>query len=161
MEHGKEPIASARAFLDALIGKKCWAAVAGDGTGSMVSFNFGEKIRRERPLRNLKLPSDVREFDSEYIVFVRGGARWVVEDNGSLICSSDDSNEDGGVMLTGLSLLVGKAIVSTKGSENLLDLELLFEEGLCFQMTCRAEGMTGYSLLYRDEAIATVGGDIA
>ena len=158
MAHGNEPISSAITFLDALIGKKCWAAIAGDGTGSMVSFNFGEKIRRERPLRNLKLPLEVREFDAEYIVFVEGGARWMVENNGTMICTSDDSNEDGGAMLTGLSLLVGKAIVSTKGSENLLDLELLFEEGLCFQMTCRAEGMTGYSLLYGDEAIATVGG---
>jgi hypothetical protein len=89
---------------------------------------------------------------------IKGGAHSVVKKNDLLICSSDDGNEDGGVMLTGLSLLIGKRVISTRNNENFLELTLNFNDALSFQMRCRAEGMAGYFLLHKEDTVAIIGG---
>lgn len=160
MENSKVSIGSAKEFLAALVGKECWAAVAGNGTGSMVSFEFGEKIRRKRALSSPTLSPEVREFNSEFTVFVRGGAQWVLKrakGDESLICSNDSGNEAGGEMLSGLSLLIGKKVSSTERSEDFMELALNFDNSLVFQMTCIANGMDGYFLMFGADAIAIVG----
>ena len=153
MEHSKRTINSTRQFWDALIGNTCWAAIAGSGTGSKIMFNFGEKIPRKKPVPNLKISHDAQNFDGEFVVFVQSGARWQLENNCSLICSHMDSNEAGGVMLSGLALLIGKSVSSVEYNQDFSDVALNFDDGLCFRMSPRSEKMDVYWLSYMDESI--------
>lgn len=158
MEHSNELAIAVNGFMHKLEGLECWAAMAGSGTGSMISFKFGDKIPRKRPLSNLKLAPEVRRFDGEFTLFVRGGADWVVKNADQIVCTNNDSNEDGGTMLSGLALLTGRPVLSTNVSETLLEIELNFDGDLSFQMKCRTNGMDGYFLLHREETVAIIGG---
>lgn len=60
-------------------------------------------------------------------------------------------------MLSGLSLLIGKKVSSTERSEDFMELALNFDNSLVFQMTCIANGMDGYFLMFGADAIAIVG----
>lgn len=98
-------------FFRGIIGQTCWSVSAGPGTGSMVALYIGEKIRRARPHKNPALSPDQREFDAEFDVFIKDAA-WQVTHGDEIICTSDDSNDFGGLMLSGLKRLVGRSVAS-------------------------------------------------
>lgn len=82
------------------------------GAGSMVSLAFGEKLQRKRPLRNPTLSPEQRKFDGEFVLFVKDSAWRVLSENNKVICTSDDNNESGGPMLSGLNQLIGSYVFS-------------------------------------------------
>lgn len=145
-------------FFDGIIGKSCWSIIAGSGTGSMVSLAFGEKIRRERPLRNPALSPEQREFDGEFVVFIKDSPWRIVGDN-AIICTSDNSNEVNGPMLSGLQRLVGSSVISVSITNDIGGLNLVFSDRLCIQLTgidC-VDDLDSYSLFYFGRTIADVG----
>lgn len=75
----------------------------------MVALYIGEKIRRARPHKNPALSPDQREFDAEFDVFIKDAA-WQVTHGDEIICTSDDSNDFGGLMLSGLSAWLAAAL---------------------------------------------------
>jgi hypothetical protein len=135
--------------LKNFLGKACWASVAGEGTGSTFSLNFGRKILRERPLKNPFLPNDVKRFSSEYSLYVQF-ASWRLDDIDQVICTSTDSNENDGVMVNGLTRLMGCIVTETKLSKPGQDLFMKFDNK--YQLTVfscwsnEAEPATNYSV---------------
>lgn len=123
----------------------------------MASLAFGEKIRRSRPLRNPTLSSDQREFDGEFIVFVKG-SEWSIFCEEEPICNSNDSNEINGPMLKGLQLLIGKEVIETDIINSMGGLDLFFSNGLRLQLSgiVPAGDFDSYSLFYQGHVVADV-----
>lgn len=109
-----------------LHGRECWALIAGEGTGSAFSMKMGEKIPRKRPLQNPFLSADAKIFDGEYCLYVQFSS-WRLDDVERVICTSTDSNENDGVMVQGLSRLVGCRIsgvsLTKPGCDLIIDLD--------------------------------------
>ena len=72
-------------ILRQFIALPCWAVVAGEGTGSMVSLAFGDKTRRDKPLENIHLAEDYRLYSSGYSIFIQMGS-WLLEKGEFEIC---------------------------------------------------------------------------
>lgn len=124
----------------------------------MVSLAFSEKIRRERPLRNPALSPEQREFDGEFVVFIKDSPWRIVGDN-AVISTSDNSNEVNGPMLSGLQRLVGSSVISVSITNDIGGLNLVFSDRLCIQLTgidC-VDDLVSYSLFYFGRTIADVG----
>ncbi|WP_459204474.1 hypothetical protein ACQVRV_18945 (plasmid) [Ralstonia pseudosolanacearum] len=165
VENSKNSVNKGKEFFGRIIGKKCWSIIAGAGTGSMMSLGFGEKIRRERSVRNTKLSPEQQDFMGEFVLFVKDSPWRIVNESNETICSSDDSNEDGGPMLAGLNRLIGRSVVSVNIANDTGGLDLLFSDGLCVQLK-GVDGLDGldgfdtsdsYTLFYSGRAIEAVG----
>lgn len=122
------------ARIDVLKGKSCWSIVAGEGTGSVVTIGFGDKRKKSKPLKNPNLTEEQRNFDSEIEIMVY--CAWRVLSSDSIICSWRDSNELDGEMLKGLQLLKDKKVIEAKLMETTYDLDIIFENGIRFQLFC-------------------------
>jgi hypothetical protein len=96
--------------LKLLHGLECWGVLAGEGTGSHVTLDFGRKIERARPLRNPTLPDSLRHFKGEFGVFIQNCA-WRLETD-RIVCSSKTPNDNQGAMVRGLQMLIGQHIVT-------------------------------------------------
>jgi hypothetical protein len=116
-----------RVVLQNFVNKKCWATVAGEGTGSTFTLDFGKKIPRMRPLTNPHLSEDVKLFNSEYGLYVQF-ASWRLDDVDQVICTSTDNNHNEGVMVKGLARLVGCTVTDMTLSSPGLDLFIRFDK---------------------------------
>lgn len=109
-----------------LPGCLCWAFAGGEGTGSTFSIEIGKKIARNKPLKNRFLSEDAKLYDGEYSLYVQF-ASWRLDDAQQVICTSTDSNHNEGVMVQGLSKLVGcvvsKALLTKPGYDLVLDFD--------------------------------------
>ncbi len=56
--------------LQKLVGQKCWGIVEGKGTGSVITFDFGKQIPREKPVDNPFLSEEEQNFEAEFSLFV-------------------------------------------------------------------------------------------
>lgn len=141
-----------------MAGKECWLIIAGAGTGSVVNLGFGDKKRRDRPVKNPCLSEDEKLFNPEYSIMIY--CAWRLSSSGVIICSWRDSNEAGGPMLSGLELLRGKKLCEIAIEPIGFDLTLHFEDGFCIQIFCDVtndyDGDDNY-VLYADEVILSVG----
>jgi hypothetical protein len=54
-------VAEFEAALNRLVGQSCWS-VQISGVGSLVSFNIGEKIRRDQPMLHPDFKISIRTF---------------------------------------------------------------------------------------------------
>jgi len=66
-----------------LRGELCWSVMAGRGTGSRFTADFGEKLRRNVPLKNPRLSDDERNFQGEFALYVT--CAWRVDGLGEVI----------------------------------------------------------------------------
>ncbi|MBQ6656610.1 MAG: hypothetical protein IJM64_04940 [Ottowia sp.] len=114
-----------------LVGEKCWAVIAGKGTGSHVSMKIGAKIPGERPLKNPTLTEDERNFEGEFGLFVTE-ASWRVEDAEAVLCT--DTDENTGKRYAHLRGLAGRKITSASVAFPSFDLHLEFEGGIHFRV---------------------------
>ncbi|QDG73523.1 hypothetical protein [Janthinobacterium tructae] len=157
MDDIKYTVNSANEFYERLIGKDCWSIIAGPGTGSMVSFYFGGKIRRERPLKNSTLSLEQRQFDGEFVIFVKH-SEWNVLHENEIICTSNDNNEKNGKMLYGLNILVGKSIVFARITNEYGGLNLEFSEGWFLNLIGIENNtdLDSYSLFHSGKLISNI-----
>ncbi len=118
-----------------LVGTPCWGIVAGAGTGSVVSLDFGKKIAREQPLRNTRVSEAVRHNKGEFHLFVEDCA-WRVETDTAVLCGSASDNSNDGEMVTGLRRLEGQIVREVVVSEPALDLTVVFGDGLKLLLFC-------------------------
>ena len=93
-------------LLSQFVALPCWGVVAGKGTGSMVSLDFGDKIPRDRPLSNIHLSEDCRNNSSECSIFIQHSS-WLLEQGDKEVCSCDSDNSNAGAMVKGLRRLIG------------------------------------------------------
>lgn len=124
--------------ISALVGRECWSAVAGAGTGSVVSLQFGEKVRRSQRFTNPYLSPEAQEFDGEYILFIE--CAWRLDSETAVVCSWTDDNSADGSMLAGLRQLQGQKVTDYKLSTPAQDLDLEFEGGLIIHVFCDQSG---------------------
>ncbi|MEM9103847.1 MAG: hypothetical protein AAGB12_16185 [Pseudomonadota bacterium] len=121
-------------YIDLLKGKLCWSVVAGPGTGSVVKLGFGGKNKRNKPLKNAKLINEQRCFKPELELMIH--CAWRLLKSDIVICGWRDSNELEGNMLKGLNQLNNKTVESIRLSKNTYDLDIYFENDICFQLFC-------------------------
>ena len=143
--------------LALLKGKKCWGIVAGEGTGSIVGLDFGEKVLRLRPVDNPHLTDDERRFEAEMSVLV--SCSWRLDSKLRVLTSSTAPNTNHGPMVKALELLRHRAIESMELSRPGYDLELWFRGGLRFRVFCDQvdiDGGNNYSFFVKDR-VFTVG----
>jgi len=67
--------------LESLIGKECWGITGGNG--SIISFDFGKKIPREKQVENPNLSDEVCNFESELSLFIQ--CVWRVESKNKVL----------------------------------------------------------------------------
>lgn len=143
-------------YIENFCGKECWSVIAGDGTGSVVHLGFGEKIPRDKPLKNNKLSSDQKNYKAEFSLMVF--CAWRVIKKQKIICGWRDSNEVGGDMLRGLDLLKDRKLISFNLSDIGYDLDMLFEGGVRLQLfsdlTNDYESDENYTIFVRDKAFS-------
>lgn len=120
--------------LRRLEGLQCWGVTAGEGSGSHVSLDFGNKIERARPLRNRHLAEAVRKFKGEFGIFVQGCA-WRL-DAEKMICSSKTPNANDGPMALGLRTLVDQRVVNATPTLSGYDLLIEFSAGATLRLFC-------------------------
>ncbi|RYG62870.1 hypothetical protein EON80_22290, partial [bacterium] len=90
-----------RAKLAPFEGKACWAFTAGKGTGSHVSFAFGEKMPRKMRIDNPHLTAEQQLYKGEFGLFLNDCA-WELQSLGAVLCDCSDDNSKDGPMLSGL-----------------------------------------------------------
>lgn len=120
--------------LQHLIKKECWGFVAGKGTGSVIVLDFGNKMKRDRPLKNPHLTQEQRENSAELSLLVQ--CAWRLDANDRVVCGAWDSNEVDGPMLTGLQEIVDRAVCSVVADVPSMDLTLRFDGGMCLKVFC-------------------------
>lgn len=111
--------------LDSLIGKECWGIVAGEGTGSILSLKFGEKISREKPIDNPHLSEDCRAFDAEFSFLIY--SPWRLSNSSEILSSSYYDNANDGSMINGLNEILNKSVKNISCKSPCNDLRIQFE----------------------------------
>ena len=96
---------SAEAIIGALLGRKCWHVACGGCVGATFQLALGGKVRRERPLRNPKLPESIRRSEGEFGLMI--WCSWQLRDHKGPVTSSADESAG---LETGLDRLRGKTI---------------------------------------------------
>ena len=120
--------------LQNLRGLECWGVVAGEGTGSHVTLDFGRKIERARALRNPTLPESLRHFKGEFGVFIQNCA-WRL-DADRIVCSSKTPNDNQGAMVRGLQMLIGQHVVTATATLPGHDLVIEFSGAHTLRLFC-------------------------
>lgn len=118
-----------------LQGKECWSFIGGPGTGSMLTLDFGEKMLRERPVRNPTLTTEQRNYIGEIRLFIQN-AGWRIDDDSSVICSSTSSNDLDGSFGKGLRLILNQRVERIVVSHPGLDLRIEFEGKMVLTVFC-------------------------
>ena len=114
---------------------ECWSVIAGEGTGSHASLDFGKKIMRDRPLSNPNLSEDSKKYAGEYSILLEE-CSWTVESQEGVVCGSESPNHNDGEMVNGLKKLLGGRVYDIKLSRPSLDLHIEFDNGLTLKLFC-------------------------
>jgi hypothetical protein len=133
-----------------LVGLMCHGAIAGDGTGSVISVHFGELILANRRTTNPNVPERLRSHKGALVLFIE--CAWRLDGKDRVICGSTDSNHPGGPMLTGLAGMAGAIVSKVDGpAEPGLDLTLELGDHLKLNVFCDqvnlSESVDNYSLI--------------
>lgn len=117
-----------------LVEKICWGITAGEGSGSVISLEFGKKIERTKYLKNNYLTENQKKFNAEYDLFIE--CSWRINDSQGAICSSKSPNDNYGTMLLELKKIVDQKVVSIEINELSYDLVLHFDNDLKLYIFC-------------------------
>jgi hypothetical protein len=120
--------------LDRLPGKRCWGVVAGKGTGTIFTLDFGAMFPRASPVRNPHLSRAVRENEAELSLMAH--CAWRIDGPGEVLTGCWESNEADGPMLRGLNALLERTVTATRFTRPGLDLELEFSGGHHLRLFC-------------------------
>ena len=97
--------------LQEIVSHTTWGVIAGRGTGSMVTIEFGPKVLRRRRLTNNTLSNDAQCYQGTWGLFIKN-ALWRLAYDGNLLCNSESDNTEQGEMLLGLSRIEGAIVES-------------------------------------------------
>lgn len=115
--------------LQKLIGLECWGFSGGQG--SIISIDFGDKIPRGLPVDNENLSEDVRNFDSEFSLFVN--CVWRVESNDAVLFGAWTEHE---IVDSESKKLIGQKVESIEIIEPAFDLIVTFSNDLRLKIFC-------------------------
>lgn len=117
-----------------LAGKQCWGVIAGNGTGSFITLNIGNKIPLRTPLDNPTLDESVRNYEGEYSLYIE--CVWRLDSDNEIICGAWDDNSKKGKMLKGLKLLMGTQITQINLFEPAWDFTIEFSKKYKLKVFC-------------------------
>ncbi|WP_308986804.1 hypothetical protein [Thalassobacterium sedimentorum] len=120
--------------INILHGEECWSCVAGKGTGSIFSLQFGDRVPRVRALNNPHLTEEEKNFDSDMSIMV--WSSWNLKRQGAIICNSESNNANDGPMVQGLKELIGKKVESIHAEDPTEQIALSFEGGYDLKIFC-------------------------
>jgi hypothetical protein len=124
--------------INTLCSKICWGIVAGEGTGSTIALDFGEKIPRKKKILNPTLTDEQKKYTAELSLFI--SCAWRIESDNKVICGSTDPNANDGPMVRGLKNLVDHKVDSIHVLLPSFDLSLLFDGFLWLRVFCDQTG---------------------
>lgn len=122
-----------------LIGLECWGVVGGSGTGSVIQIDVGEKVLRERPLKNKTVSEVVRLYNSK--IGFRIECPWRIENEKEVFCASHHSNEEDGPYEYGFNKIRGQIITGVELTKPAYDLCIKFANNASIRVHCSLIGM--------------------
>ena len=108
--------------------KRCWAVIAGRGTGSAIDLHFGAKVPRKRPLTNPTLGDEERRFEGETSIYLT--CAWRLDDKSKVVSGWLDGGETVEEMVRGLKSLVGNTVEAIEIQSPAWDLKITFDSGI-------------------------------
>lgn len=143
--------------VNSLISQPCWGVVAGKGTGSVISLNFGNKLPLQQPIKNIHLSEDQQKYEGEIGLFIE--CVWRIDSEVKVICGCWEDNTKDGPMLKGLQNIVGQKVGSIQLCLPAWDLAIHFSNLMVLQIFCDhtdlSDTVDNYSL-FLPEIIYTV-----
>ena len=146
--------------LKSLVGECAWAAAGGGCTGSIVSFEFGERLLRERPVENPSLPEEMRTHQGELSLLIY--CAWRIEEGSTHIVggSGDWDEKKQGLATDSLKTVLDSPVADVE-LNSFLDLTIAFHSGtrlhvFCDQSACDQSGDQCYSFFLRKTGAYTV-----
>ena len=137
------------AALSEVVGRPCWEFVAGKGTGSNFTMDFGRKLKRARPLTNPHLSDAAKRYVGEYVLYVT--CPWRLQTRSTTVTSWADARKNRrgvqnnlGLMLAGLAQLKGARVSHVALRGPALDLRVTFDNGLSLVVFSDETEATGY-----------------
>jgi hypothetical protein len=118
--------------IRSLVGKCCWAVVAGQGNGSMVTLHLGGRVPRKKRLPGTHDPEGVQSYQGEYCLFVQGCA-WRIQDGEQIIGGWAEPEQS---IQHQVEKLVGCTITGVECLNNALDLRIQFASRYVLQLFC-------------------------
>ncbi len=119
-----------KSSLSSMKDTKCWSLI-GPSMGSIVSFGFGNKILRDKPLKNELLNDENRRYKSEFDLLIY--CAWNIESNFEVIVSSEDNYDD---IKEKVSIIQNQNLVDFCIEEPAFDLKIFFENNLILNLFC-------------------------
>lgn len=146
--------------LRQITSKPCWSVIAGEGTGSIVSLDFGEKVPRHTPLKNSQLTKIERENEGEMSLMI--WCAWRLDGPKGVICGSTDSNANDGPMVKGAKMLVGRSVEAVEILSPAFDLRLIFRGQFVLNIFCdqtsERDATENYTFYGKDNAFTVDAG---
>lgn len=113
-----------REKLNALLNKRCWGVVVGAPSAQIVHMHFGEKVERDKPIKNPTLPPDLRSHYGEFTLAIY--CHWRLQENSRPITGSCESNEDEGILVKSIKGLVGESVSQVELIDECGDIAIHF-----------------------------------
>jgi len=118
--------------LQVLLWQQCWAAAAGAGTGAIVSFHFGRKLPRPKPLDNPAVGADLRTHQGEAILFIE--CRWSVTSKNGVSFDSDEDRKFNGRVARAIKNVVGSAVLQIRATMPPSEIVVSFDNGSTLEL---------------------------
>jgi len=125
--------------LNNLIGMECWGVTGGEGTGTVISLNIGDKILRKKPSENPHLPELVAKYESSHGFMLH--SPWRIESSTEIFSGSHMPNDNNGAMVNGLKKILGTTIKSVMCNKPAYDLRIEFSNEINLIVHCSNIGM--------------------
>jgi len=91
-----------------LLSQRCWAVVAGNGTGAQVSLHFGRKLTRSRVIDNPEIIPELRTHLGEAILFIE--CKWSLSSKGKTLFDSEAEEDSNEKMERSVTRLLGASV---------------------------------------------------
>jgi hypothetical protein len=123
--------------LNLVKGKTCWGVLAGFPNASYIHLHFGERIEREKIIKNNNLPYDLDKYNGEYHIGIF--CTWRLQRDNRPITGSCESNKVDGPLVKGIQNLINKTVSSIEIIDECGDLKIKFGD-LCLNVFCNYTG---------------------
>lgn len=135
MINDPELVSEFEAALQKLVGLVCWSIVGGKPSGTIATFDFGQKIARRHPLHYPQLSLEQRSYYGE-ISLVTCFCPWRVENPDEVIGSWTERSDNGVPLMHPLENLIGLTVERVELARPALDLTLTFSRDLTLRLFC-------------------------
>ena len=117
-------------LLQSLVSRRCWYVSSGGATAPSFMLIVGDKIPRDRELRNRHHPEDYRQNRGTHELLV--WCSWRLQTNNEVLASSDQETDENSPLLA----LAGGEIAAVEVSSPAWDIRITFNDGRVLVVFC-------------------------